>query len=621
MITWMGLTGAAIVTSGVTAVAANAAGAGPLGQEEAASGEVPVTPGTSHAPGLATPMPVSVPGAIVNVADFGAAGDGATDDSGAIQAAFDAVEPGGIVFIPGGTYLCGIAPGNSNECLAIKKAGIRVFGTGILKRAPNTAAYLLRISADRVTLDGLTLDGSRGAAGIADGLGTGASIRSFGRTGGTVMNCRFVNSPSQHIDLGQGSHRWRLEGNSFENFYRSAIQIGPEVADTQGCHYNLIANNHIKGDLPNTVRVSNGIFLTSSATTQAHDLKTCDHNVIIGNVVEDVADVGIESGYKCRFTVISDNTVKHSFNSGILVRDNQYTTVKGNTINCRTGHNGTVRQGIYIDGSSINGDPAPWTLAYCVVEGNTVKNGEVGGISVIAAQYSVVSNNVIHGVSNTNGSSGINIKSGFVRCFNNIIQTYQFGIRLSLEGNRPLSNVLEAAAVKDNLIETCRYGVFMDAGSVPMELRHADISSNRMRGLTYAPIASSTSAQPAVTNSRLYDNQEVDEPFKMTDTQASAGKFITGLSGLERDTPEAPGDTVLLFDKYVAGIVVLRTGNNETAAFLTDGAGSITPIAESANVGVAGSAKSYSFEGKAGAFVLKRASIDRLFQTVKATLL
>lgn len=41
---------------------------------------------------------------IVNVKDFGAVGDGTTDDSKALRDAFDAAGPGGKVFFPPGTY-------------------------------------------------------------------------------------------------------------------------------------------------------------------------------------------------------------------------------------------------------------------------------------------------------------------------------------------------------------------------------------------------------------------------------------------------------------------------------------------------------------------------------------
>ena len=45
------------------------------------------------------------------VTDFGAVGDGVTDDSDAIQRAIDASFPGGLVFVPAGTYMLGTAHG------------------------------------------------------------------------------------------------------------------------------------------------------------------------------------------------------------------------------------------------------------------------------------------------------------------------------------------------------------------------------------------------------------------------------------------------------------------------------------------------------------------------------
>ena len=42
--------------------------------------------------------------ASVNVKDYGATGDGTTDDTTSIQAAINAVTSGGVVYFPSGTY-------------------------------------------------------------------------------------------------------------------------------------------------------------------------------------------------------------------------------------------------------------------------------------------------------------------------------------------------------------------------------------------------------------------------------------------------------------------------------------------------------------------------------------
>lgn len=56
----------------------------------------------------------------INVTDFGAKGDGTTDDTAAIQAAIDSVENGGIVEIPRGTYMI--------RGLKVKRHGITIAG-------------------------------------------------------------------------------------------------------------------------------------------------------------------------------------------------------------------------------------------------------------------------------------------------------------------------------------------------------------------------------------------------------------------------------------------------------------------------------------------------------------
>lgn len=56
----------------------------------------------------------------INVVDFGAKGDGVTDDTNAIQAAIDSAENGGIIAIPRGTYMV--------RGLKVKRHGITITG-------------------------------------------------------------------------------------------------------------------------------------------------------------------------------------------------------------------------------------------------------------------------------------------------------------------------------------------------------------------------------------------------------------------------------------------------------------------------------------------------------------
>ena len=60
-----------------------------------------------------------IEGAVVNVLDFGAVGDGVVDDTAAIQAAIDSLTSGGTVFFPTGTYFCntGLTVADNNMVL------------------------------------------------------------------------------------------------------------------------------------------------------------------------------------------------------------------------------------------------------------------------------------------------------------------------------------------------------------------------------------------------------------------------------------------------------------------------------------------------------------------------
>jgi len=104
----------------------------------------------------------------VSVKDFGAKGDGVTDDGPAIRAAIAALKAadGGTLFFPSGEYLVGAGnPLNSFYALSVDFNGLRIQGDGIWKTSIKVAnganvGPLHLAAATGFEIDNITLDGN-----------------------------------------------------------------------------------------------------------------------------------------------------------------------------------------------------------------------------------------------------------------------------------------------------------------------------------------------------------------------------------------------------------------------------------------------------------------------------
>jgi Ca2+-binding RTX toxin-like protein len=118
---------------------------------------------------------------IYDVRDFGARGDGVTDDTAAIQAAIDAASAneGSRVYLPGSTYLVSPSDAADGGGLALK-SGVFLQGDGIsatvIRMAPGVADVpgVVRVVGGFVGARDLTIDGGgQGASGQVDGWVSG----------------------------------------------------------------------------------------------------------------------------------------------------------------------------------------------------------------------------------------------------------------------------------------------------------------------------------------------------------------------------------------------------------------------------------------------------------------
>jgi hypothetical protein len=131
---------------------------------------------------------------VLNVRDYGAAGDGVADDTAEIQAAIDAAEAagGGLVFMPKGTYLI-------SSALTIQAANVRLEGAGrgvtrLLSNSGTANMIEVSLSSTRCSVGNMTLD------------------RTAIATAGAGINVYEATGLANHMDFHDLYIRWQFRG-------------------------------------------------------------------------------------------------------------------------------------------------------------------------------------------------------------------------------------------------------------------------------------------------------------------------------------------------------------------------------------------------------------------------
>ncbi len=161
----------------------------------------------------------------VDVRDFGATGDGATDDTSFIQAALDAVPAnGGIVYFPNGTY-------KVTSVLTVSKPCTRLLGPGRRQRIATLAPVIINYTG---TGNVINITGNQGF--VCEFLHfnypaqSGTVINASNVASGFVRGCHFVGTSKngKAIDINDGS------GWSFYDVDIEYFDIGIDLQQNNG---------------------------------------------------------------------------------------------------------------------------------------------------------------------------------------------------------------------------------------------------------------------------------------------------------------------------------------------------------------------------------------------------
>jgi hypothetical protein len=346
---------------------------------------------------------------IVSVKDFGAVGDGTTDDTTAFTNAFAYLNTGTVpraLYIPSGNYVV-----NSGTC-SITASNRAVFGDGLASRLliPTTTTPI-----------GITANGTSDTVHITDVLIADLAVIANGWTlnagNGISINKADRCSVQRVLVTGHSTGKSWEQGIIFRDTNSGLIannivqriagngisldlQLGSE--DTRG---NLVVGNTIDfvGDsaigFHNNVRYSSAIGNTITRPAQGGgtgiDIAGCQYCQFSGNNISNSGQYGIRLlqnlSYCTVDNIVSNNTVEHPSTStepAIILADCNRNTVVNNTLICNTSTK--TNYGIY---------------TYYTV--NTTQTHPVTSESLYKLSGSVIKNNTISRFAN-----GINLDAG-----------------------------------------------------------------------------------------------------------------------------------------------------------------------------------------------------------------
>ncbi|MGF7228757.1 MAG: beta strand repeat-containing protein [Candidatus Saccharibacteria bacterium] len=342
---------------------------------------------------------------VFNVKDYGAVGNGSTNDTTAIQNAINAATAasGGVVYFPAATYLLGSS--------LTPKSNVTLLGTGagsiIITSYTGNAIYASTTTFSDFTVESLTFQGSvnqfpstptRGrttsGVGIQTALYLDGSLDPGNSSGGTITNfnmrhCIIENCSALPIRIAGVSGVVRVTENNFYNNQDVGFIYNQEV---------IFSNNHVLMSADNGVSISRG---NNKITCTGNTFENCCYNGIWLTGFDDGTH-NLNLVGPTNFSCTGNTIINVGYNGIICDQAPQNGSITGNTINQGYFRGpsdapvDTVGFGIFIGGFPASSRSAPTAYATNInVTGNSLFQCARGGVYATGAKALNIEANLI----------------------------------------------------------------------------------------------------------------------------------------------------------------------------------------------------------------------------------
>lgn len=457
---------------------------------------------------------------VINVKAYGAVGNGVTDDSAAVQAAFNAAIQGSVVLFPASANAYII-----NTAINVPIGNITVVGYGaILGNTADTQYKKFNINGAKafIRFEGLAFAG--GYSSMAPVVNNG-TIAITDSSQITVNNCWFDQTNAAGVIIAGDSYNVAVTNCKFSSTY-----IGVITAVTGGNKpFNInISNNFFRTGLGTTSSANSGAVILSNTAPFGSGagivvsgneirsygkhgvyLNTAVHNSIVSDNFISGTGIGVQVEASTG-VVVSSNTLRDIVNEGILVQNgSDNVNVSGNVLNTTDSNSNGIKLSVVsngtVSGNNVKSNGDAFVISDCEnpnASGNTFESsGEHVIIILGGATYGTApsgrTNFAISGntlIATTGGSTKYHISitsaNGII---NNGLITSNFfvgnvqdaGVSLNALNSKSINDINITGNNTTNADATSPGATFLSFGASPTPL--ADINRIWCSGNTAQP--------------------------------------------------------------------------------------------------------------------------------------